>query len=334
MLYSCKYSLSIGLVLFATMLLVNRSHIADASEGEASTANSTAVLTSPASTDNEPERKEQYKNSRGSIIAKAEMLRKPIDQDALMALKDVQSAIELLVNENKAKALARLQHAEFILTNQHGNGYGDSTTDDGTNKNAADNILTISSIVKVVELKKSNDEIQKEIAYINRLLDEHQTQLARNLISDMRDEAIVNTISMPVATFLSAVKTASEQIKDEKGDLAFRSLKQALDSLTTTETVASLSLIAARDAIGRAMSAESEQRNKLILKDTILYARSELEKAELLGYVKDSDADYMLIKHQINELKDGAEGPNSVKRFYHHVMERFDKMWNKKSVDV
>lgn len=260
--------------------------------------------------------KEQVKKSKEAVQEerrKAEQLREPIIKSAQEGLGEVITASALLDQGREKAALAHLQEAEGRL-------------DTAVAANPDLMFATIDSQVKMYKVLDSNDEIKKELAFIKELLDEGDVQGARRELSPLRDEIVVTTTSLPLGTYPLAIKEAVAELADGKVEEAHATIQSAMNTLVVSKTVFPVSVLMAKDAVERA--SEMDKSKKTEVKDTLDFAQEQLQKAELLGYLKGESSTYEDIQDNIATLKEDVEGKNQVEKLYSDLKNQLKTMWN------
>jgi hypothetical protein len=259
--------------------------------------------------------KEQRKKSMKAVQEerrKAEQLREPIIGAVQEGMGEVLTASALLDQGREKAALTHLQEAE-----------GKLDTAVAANPNLM--FATIDSQVKMYKVLDSNEEIRKELAFVEELLEEGDIQGARHELSPLRDEIVVTTTSLPLGTYPLAIKEAVAELANGNVDQAHTTIQAAMNTIIVSETVFPVSVLMAKDAVERA--SEMDKSKKEEVKDTLDFAQQQLQKAELLGYLKDESSTYEDIQENIATLKEEVEGKNQVEMLYSDLKSQMKTMW-------
>lgn len=206
--------------------------------------------------------------------------RKTLLADATSAIQETQNALKLLDDGKKKDALAALERAtgklDIIL--------------------ARDPSLTLAPAgvnVVTVDLLEGVDTVKGLRKQIQDLMDEGRFQEARRLMGNMASETVVSVSNIPLATYPAAIKDAAKLIDENKTSEAKSALQTALNTQVVTESIIPLPVVHAQASLKEAETlAEKKDRtaeDNAKLKASLDKARSQLERAQALGYGKKSD---------------------------------------------
>lgn len=218
--------------------------------------------------------------------------RKTLLADATSAIQETQNALKLLGDGKKKEALAALERAtgklDIIL--------------------ARDPSLTLAPAgvnVLTVDLQGGIDVVKGLRKQIEDLMDAGRFQEARRLMGSMASETVVSVINIPLATYPAAIKDAAKLIDENKTHEAKSALQTALNTQVVTETIIPLPVVHAQaslkeaEALAEKKDRTSEDNTKL--KASLDNARSQLERAQALGYGKKSD--FETFYQQLKEIE-------------------------------
>jgi hypothetical protein len=259
---------------------------------------------------------EQRKKSMEAVQKekmRAEKLREPIIQAAQEGMGEVIVAVDLLEQGREKDALEHLQKADGKL-------------DTAVAGNPGLAFATVASTMEMYSNLDSNEEIEKELAYIENLFDEDRVQEARRQLSRLRDEIVVTTTSLPLGTYPLAIKDAVKNLAEGKADEAHATLVTAMNSLVVSEVVLPIPVLLAKDAVERASNMNKDNKHEVL--ETLDFAHRQIEKAETLGYVTDDSKNYEQVEEQIEALKEEVEGKNQVENIYGTLKKEMNNLWN------
>ena len=228
--------------------------------------------------------------------------RKALLADATSAIQETQAALKHLDQGKKQEALTALERAtgklDIIL--------------------ARDPSLTLAPAsvnVLSVDLQGGIDVVKGLRKHIQDLMDEGRLQEARRLMRTMASETVVSVSHIPLATYPAAIKDAAKLIDENKTNEAKGILQAALNTQVVTETIIPLPVVKAQTSLKEAETlAEKKDRtaeNNTRLKASLDNARSQLERAQALGYGKKSDFEtfYQQLKEIEQKTADNKFGP-------------------------
>lgn len=260
---------------------------------------------------------EQRKKSMEAVHKekmRAEKMREPIIEAAQEGMGEVIVAIELLEQGRDQVALEHLQKADGKL-------------DTAVAANPDLMFATVATSMNMFSNLDSNEELEKELAYIEDLFDDDRIQDARRRLNLLRDEIVVTTTSLPLGTYPLAIKDAVSDLTKGKSDEAHATLVTAMNSLVISEEILPIPVLMAKDAVERASNMNKDNKQEVL--ETLDFAHQQIEKAELLGYVTDDSKNYEQIEEQIESLKDEVEGKNEVEQLYGTLKKEMNELWNK-----
>ncbi len=143
-----------------------------------------------------------------------------------------------------------------------------------------------------------------------KLLKEGRVQDARALLADMASELVIETTSIPMATYPDAIKAVIPLITSGKIDEAITALQAAMNTLVITDVVLPLPTLRAITAIETAQAIANTDKalttaERAKLNEELDYARSQLRLAVALGYAdkgafKDLHAAIEQVRKQVN----------------------------------
>ncbi len=124
-------------------------------------------------------------------------------------------------------------------------------------------------------------------------------------MGSMASETVVSVSNIPLATYPAAIKDAAKLIDEDKIAEAKSTLQTALNTQIVTETIVPLPVVNAQTSLKEAEAlAEKKDRtsdDNTRLKAALEKARSQLERAQVLGYGKKSD--FETFYQQLKEIE-------------------------------
>ena len=210
--------------------------------------------------------------------AAEEQARQDADQvleDAITALDETGKAIAALADGKTDDAVTALETAigklEVVLT-----------------QNPGMTLAPVDVATTVLDIVATPEEIRRARKEAARLLDDHQLQLARPIISNLASEIDIATTYIPLGTYPLALKSAAALIKEGDPDAGAAVLANALNTLVVVETVVPLPLLNAQLLIeeARALSenAERSEEENARLEALLDAIDAQIAKGEALEY--------------------------------------------------
>ncbi len=181
--------------------------------------------------------------------------------EAVKALEETGNAIRALQEGRKKDAIAAIERAigklEVVI--------------------ARDPTLMLAPVAvdtRVIDILAPLDEIEKAKEAAKKAMKEHRLQEARAIVEPLASEIVIETTSIPLATYPDALKAVVPLIEKGKTEEALAKLDAALSTLIVTKAIAPLPLLRIESAIDEAQkladktrrTAEEEQRLQALVK--------------------------------------------------------------------
>ncbi len=182
-------------------------------------------------------------------------------------------------------------------------------------KKDAPMMLPIDSSISAYEFTADISTIKSGIKTVEELLEDGKIQEARTLLNTFQSEIDIVTVNLPLASYPKALKLAASYLHDGKMEEAKDVLEMALTTLVQTKVIIPIPLVTAEALIADAQKIAKKDK-KQALKHLDM-AKTELKKAELLGYTSESDVTYKALEHAIEvekEIKGKKQGGKTFRR--------------------
>lgn len=193
-------------------------------------------------------------------------------------------------------------------------------------------LVPIADNVTVNDFTGDSKLIKHLINSTEKLLKEHDTQMARDMLLPLQDEMVMTTDLLPMGAYPKATKEALKELNNGKNKVAFSTLAVALNSVVVDTTIIPLPLITAQDLVIEASQLDKSKKKEAT--KLLTQAQDELEKAMLLGYTKKHSAVYKSLYQQIESIKKEIEGKNIVEKMYGHIKDDFKSLVHSHEKDV
>ncbi len=173
------------------------------------------------------------------------------------------------------------------------------------------------------EAYQFSGKIKSVAALVNKaktLVIENKLPQAREVLNTLRDEIVVKTINLPLATYPADLKLAIKYINENKLKEAKEVLSMALSTLVEVKTIIPIPLVKAQNLIVAA--------SKIVKKDpkeAIKYldeAKRQLKLGEVLGYTSTSSTTYKILKEKINHLENEIKSKHNTSNLFERLIEK------------
>ena len=173
------------------------------------------------------------------------------------------------------------------------------------------NIKTVASLVKKAK----------------KLVEKNNLPEAREVLNTLRDEIVVKTINLPLATYPAALKLAIKYINENKLKEAKEVLAMALSTLVEIKTIIPIPLVKAQNLI-----VEASKIVKKDPKEALKYldeAKHQLKLGEVLGYTSKSSTTYKMLKDQINKIEKEIKAKHNTDNLFERLIEKIKEFKQK-----
>ena len=263
----------------------------------------------------QPSDKKALKESAKEGKERAKKMIKIINKDVVQGFKDVKEAIKLLDKEKPEveKAIKHLQSAT-----------GEFETAVSLDKDLA--FAPVENSIQTYILVASSDEVERELAFIEDLMEDGKVQDARRLLMPLRSEIVVQTTSLPLITYPEAIKDATRQLSDGTVEKAKEILETAMDTLVVDEEIISIPLVTAKNAIEKASKMDKKKKVKVLEK--LKLAKEQLKLASVLGYLSDDGKLHDDLQERIDKIEKEVRGKNKEENLYDKVKAKMEGLFD------
>ncbi len=182
-------------------------------------------------------------------------------------------------------------------------------------------IIPIDERFQAYAFMGSSDVIAARLKLAQQLLKAHDTQVAIETVTPLKDELDITLISIPMKIYPIAVKKALDSLNKGDAKTAFEAIAVAMNSLVIANAVLPTPLLAAQDMITDASKLDKTKKEEA--KKLLEAAKEELKRAELLGYTNKHEADYKLLNDSIEKIEKEIKGKNEVEKLYDKLKKDF-----------
>jgi hypothetical protein len=188
-------------------------------------------------------------------------------------------------------------------------------------------IVPIQQTIEIFEFNAGPKEIETMLSLASRLLSNHQTQAARDILLPLKDEMDINTEFIPMGVYPLATKNALSALNKGDKDSAIAILTGAFSMLVHQQIILPLSLLSAQDLVMEASKLDKEKKEEALA--LLAEAKDELKKSELLGYTTKNSKEYKALTKAIEGIEKEIKGKNIVEKLYESLNKNFTSLINK-----
>jgi hypothetical protein len=205
------------------------------------------------------------------------------------------------------------------------------TAKDSFDKALKDNpkldLVPIDERVQAVILSADSKEISKVLDTGIKLLKDHDTQAALNILAPLKDELDIAIINIPMKIYPIAESQALEALKKGNTQKAGELVAKAMNSLVVVKDIVPLPLLTAQNVVIEASQLDKTKKKEAT--ELLEVAKEELKRAELLGYTKKHTPEYQALTKSINAIEKEIKGKNAVEKLYDKLKSDFAKLVHK-----
>jgi outer membrane protein OmpA-like peptidoglycan-associated protein len=239
-----------------------------------------------------------------------------IDQEAVVAIAETQNALRAIAANDGTETLAAIERAtgkiNILLA-----------------RNPATALIPVAAEVEVLDAAPIDTEaIEERIRAVDKALVARDYPAMRVLLDGLTSEIHTRTYNLPLATYPAALMEAARLIDQQKSDDARAVLQAALNTLAIVDRARPIPIVLAQAAAIKA--AELGKANKGQAQALLEFAKSELERAKLLGYLS-NDPDYGALNQVITEIETQIKGDRDITSLFSGLRERIAAFFKRQS---
>ena len=244
--------------------------------------------------------------------------REKFDQKAQEAV--IKNAIDAFALTNEA--IVALQHKDTAKAlTALGDATGKFALVTAANPDLA--LAPIDESERVVDLYADPQTVYAARTRAIKLLKDGRVQDARALLADMASELVIETTSIPMATYPDAIKAVVPLITSGKIDEAITALQAAMNTLVITDVVLPLPTLRAITAVEAAQAIVNKDKpltaaQRAKINEELDYARSQLRLAVALGYARKGE--FKDLHVAIEQLRKQISGGSKAEKAFKDVL--------------
>lgn len=239
-----------------------------------------------------------------------------LDNDAIAAIRETQSAVKAITENKSAEALSAIERATGKL-------------DILLARNPATALVPVAAQVEIIDMAPADITAIKGItAAVERSVDQRDFPAARVLLDTMTSEIRVRTFHLPLATYPAALKQAAKLLDQQKFTEASAELKLAMSTLVIIDQVTPLPIAIAQAAIEEAQTKATQDKDSALR--LLSMARTELERAKHLGY-SGKDPEYTALASSISDVEKQIKNNGDTTTLFTKLRDRLAAFFKQRS---
>jgi tetratricopeptide (TPR) repeat protein len=188
-------------------------------------------------------------------------------------------------------------------------------------------LLPVDIQIEAYQFQGKIDDIAKMVASAKLLVAENKLPEARQILNALRDEIVIKTINLPLATYPAALNLAIKYLNEGKVKEAKDVLAMALSTLVEVDTIIPIPLIKAQ-----ALVTEASKIVKKDPKEALNYleeAKKQLILADLLGYTSTSKTTYKELEKEIKHLEKEIKAHHKTAGLFEELIQKLKEFKEK-----
>ena len=235
-------------------------------------------------------------------------------KEAITAIRYTQDALIYLNGKDIKKAKESLKKAIAELS-------------DVLNRPNPPYLLPVDLNIEAYQFAGDLKTIKEAVAKARLLVAENKLPEAREVLNSLRDEIVIKTINLPLATYPAALNLAIKYLNEGKIKEAKDILAMALSTLVEVDTIIPIPLVKAEQLIIEASKIVKKDKNQAI--KYLEEAKHQLILAEALGYTSKSDTTYKMLEDAIKNLEREIKANHKTESLFERLIEKIKEFKEK-----
>jgi len=238
--------------------------------------------------------------------------------EAVKAIQYTQDALIYLNGKNTQQAKKSIKKAIGELS-------------DLLNRPNSPYLLPIDVNINAYQFSGKKEEVSKLVNQAKILVAENKLPQAREILNSLRDEIVIKTVNLPIATYPAALNLAIKYLNENKLNEAKDVLAMALSTLVETDTIIPIPLIKAQALIQKASEAIKTNKSQSI--KYLEEAKNQLSLGQILGYTSTSDTTYKMLREKINKIESEIRKGHKTNSLFEDLVRKIEE-FKQKAVKV
>ena len=254
--------------------------------------------------------------SKNAVI-KAEQNAQKVNQlvkEAINAIRYTQDALIYLNGKDLKKAKDSIKKAIAELS-------------DVLNRPNPPYLLPVDMNIEAYQFAGDLKTIRASVAKAKLLVAENRLPEAREVLNTLRDEIVIKTVNLPLATYPAALNLALKYINEGKIKEAKDVLVMALSTLVEVDTIIPIPLVKAEQLVIAASKIVKKDKSQAI--KYLEEAKHQLILAEALGYTSKSDTTYKMLEDAIKNLEREIKANHKTESLFQRLIEKLKEFKEK-----
>ena len=188
-------------------------------------------------------------------------------------------------------------------------------------------LLPIDNQMVVKNFIGSSKDVEIVLERVKKLLDSKKIQEAGELLISLQSEIDVTTMSLPLVSYPDALKLASKYLIENQPTKAKGVLAIALNTFVKDEKIIPIPLINSLKLVSTASEIAKKDKEQAL--KHLEWAKDELHKTELLGYVSSSSTTYKQVNELIEKIEKEVKGDNKAEKLFKELSEKIKEFKDK-----
>jgi len=237
-------------------------------------------------------------------------------KEAIKAIQYTQEALLYLDKNNVEKAKEALKNAVGQLAIV-------------LNAPNAPYLLPVDIQIEAYKFAGKLEDVAKLVAQAKILVAENKLPQARELLNTLRDEIVIKTINLPLATYPAALNLAIKYLNENKVKEAKDVLAMALATLVEVDTIIPIPIVKAEALVLEASKIVKKDKNEAL--KYLEEAKYQLALAQTLGYTSKSDTTYKMLRDAIVNLEKEIKANHKTEGLFEKLLKKL-KDFKEKSI--
>ncbi|NPA11699.1 MAG: YfdX family protein [Epsilonproteobacteria bacterium] len=188
-------------------------------------------------------------------------------------------------------------------------------------------LLPVDMQIEAHEFKGKLEDVAKLANQAKLLVAQNKLPQARALLNTLRDEIVVKTINLPLATYPAAINLAIKYLNENKVKEAKEVLAMALSTLVEIDNIIPIPLVKAQGLVIEASKiVKKDKKQALKYLQEAIY---QLKLAEVLGYTSTSDTTYKMLKDKIVHLEKEIKANHKTSSLFDELIQKLKEFKEK-----
>ena len=234
--------------------------------------------------------------------------------EAISAIRNTQDALIYLNAKQIKKAKEALKKAIGDLT-------------DVLNRPNPPYLLPVDLNIEAYQFQGDIKSIKQLVEQAKEAIDDNKLPEGREILNNLRDEIVIDTTNLPLATYPAALNLAIKYINEGKIKDAQDVLNMALSTLVQVETIIPIPLVKAQALITQASKIVKKNPKEAL--NYLDEAKHQLILAQALGYTSKSDTTYKNLKDAINNIEKEIKAHHKTNSLFEKLIEKIKEFKEK-----